>query len=101
MASAFLTYGVTGQYYLGKSIEIQCGLDGVSKRSNQIIVDGKPQTKEMPGYMDIHARVDYRLSGKGRIWIQGSNLLNNQYQQWYGYKNYGTTIMGGLSLSLF
>ncbi|MEY2937844.1 MAG: hypothetical protein RL062_433 [Bacteroidota bacterium] len=96
-----LTYGVNGQYYLGKSIEIQCGLDGVSKRRNQVIVDGKPQTKEMPGYMDIHARLDYRLSGKGRIWIQGSNLLNNQYQQWYGYKNYGLTVMGGLSLSLF
>lgn len=96
-----LTYGVAGQYYLGKSIEIQCGLDGVSKRRNQVIVDGKPQTKEMPGYMDIHARIDYRLSGKGRIWIQGSNLLNNQYQQWYGYKNYGLTVMGGLSLSLF
>jgi hypothetical protein len=96
-----LTYGIAGQYYLGKSIEIQCGLDGVSKRRNQVIVDGKPQTKEMPGYMDIHARIDYRLSGKGRIWIQGSNLLNNEYQQWYGYKNFGLTVMGGLSLSLF
>lgn len=96
-----VTYGLMGQYYLGKSIEIQCGLDGVSKRRNQIVVDGKPQTKEMPGYMDIHARIDYRLSGKGRVWVQGSNLLNNQYQQWYGYKNYGLTVMGGLSLMLF
>ena len=51
--------------------------------------------------MDVFARIDYRFIGKGRIWIQGSNLLNQKYQYWNGYQVWGTTIMGGISLGLF
>jgi hypothetical protein len=95
-----LVYGANAKYNLGKNIELVAGFDGVSKRYNQIIVNGKEQSKEIPGFMDLHARIDYRINGKGRLWFQGSNLLNNQYQQWYGYRNYGLTLMGGLAISL-
>jgi hypothetical protein len=95
-----LTYSLNANYNLGKNIELNAGFDGMSKRRNQVYVMGKPQTTEMPGFFDLHARIDYRLSGKGRIWVQGSNLLNNQYQQWYGYRNYGLTLMGGLAISI-
>lgn len=93
-------YGATAKYNLGKNIELVAGFDGVSKRYNQVVVNGNKQSKEIPGFMDLHARIDYRISGKGRLWFQGSNLLNNQYQQWYGYRNYGLTLMGGLAISL-
>lgn len=95
-----LVYGVNAKYNMGKNLELLAGFDGVSKRRNQVFVGGKPQTTEMKGYMDLHARIDYRISGKGRVWIQGSNLLNNQYQQWYGFRNYGLTVMGGLAISI-
>ena len=95
-----LIYGVNAKYNLGKNIELVAGFDGVSKRRNQVVINEKFITKEVKGFMDLHARIDYRISGKGRVWIQGSNLLNNQYQQWAGYKNYGLTLMGGLAISL-
>lgn len=94
-------YNVNAQYYWGNHLELQLGLDGIGKRFNQIYVKGIRVSKEIPGFIDLHARLDYRISGKGRIWIQGSNLLNTQYQQWFGYKNYGLCIIGGISLSLF
>ena len=94
-------YNVNAQYYWGNHLEFQLGLDGIGKRFNQIYVKGIRVSKEIPGFIDLHARLDYRISGKGRIWIQGSNLLNTQYQQWFGYKNYGLCIIGGVSLSLF
>ncbi len=96
-----LTYSFDAHYTLGKRLELTAGFDGMSKRKNQIYVDNKPRTaSDIPGFMDVHARMDYRISGKGRVWFQGSNLLNTQYQQWYGYRNYGLTLMGGLAISI-
>ncbi len=95
------TYNVNAQYYWGNHLELELGLDGIGKRFNQIYRQGVRVNKEIPGFIDLHARLDYRISGKGRIWIQGSNLLNTQYQQWFGYKNFGLCIIGGISLSLF
>lgn len=96
-----LTYSMNANYHLGKSLELSAGFDGMSKRRNQIYVAGNSRTTEMKGFMDLHARIDYRINGKGRIWLQGSNLLGNQYQLWYGYPNYGLTLMGGLAISIF
>lgn len=96
-----LTYSMNAQYLLGKNLELSAGFDGMSKRRNQIWVDGNKRTTEIKGFFDLHARADYRISGKGRVWVQGSNLLGNQYQQWYGMPNYGLTIMGGLAISIF
>jgi hypothetical protein len=95
-----LIYSMNAHYNLGKNIELTAGFDGVSKRRNQVYVNNKPQTTEVQGFFDLHARMDYRISGKGRLWVQGSNLLNNQYNQWFGYQNYGMTIMGGLAISI-
>lgn len=95
-----LIYSMNVHYNLGKNLELTAGFDGVSKRRNQVYVNNKPQTTEVQGFFDLHARMDYRISGKGRLWVQGSNLLNNQYNQWFGYQNYGMTIMGGLAISI-
>lgn len=95
------TYSLNGNYTLGKNLELTAGIDGMSKRRNQVYANGKSQTTEIKGFMDLHARIDYRINGKGRLWVQGSNLLGNQYQMWYGFPNYGLTIMGGLAISIF
>jgi len=95
------TYSLNSSYTLGKNLELNAGIDGMSKRRNQIYVNGNARTTEMKGFLDLHARVDYRINGKGRVWLQGSNLLGNQYQMWYGFPNYGLTLMGGLAISIF
>jgi hypothetical protein len=86
---------------LGNSIELTAGFDGVGNRFNRISDGSSFKTVKVPGYFDLFGRADYRVLGKGRIWIQASNILSGQYQQWYGYKNYGLTVMGGLTIALF
>ncbi len=88
-------------YSLGKTVELTTGFDGVGNRFNRIGESNSFKTIKVPGYFDLFARADYRVLGKGRIWIQASNILSSQYQQWYGYRNYGLTVMGGLSIALF
>jgi hypothetical protein len=96
-----LSYSSRLTYSLGNAIEITAGFDGVGNRFNRIADGSSFKTVKVPGYFDLFGRADYRVLGKGRIWIQASNILSGQYQQWYGYRNYGLTIMGGLSIALF
>ncbi len=95
------SYSSRVTYSLGKTVELTAGFDGVGNRFNRIGESNSLKTIKVPGYFDLFARADYRVLGKGRIWIQASNILSSQYQQWYGYRNYGLTVMGGLSIALF
>jgi hypothetical protein len=90
-------YSVNLQYNHKRSWVFQAGVDGQGKRYNRVI-DG-PSNLEMKGFADVNLRVDYILKNAVRFWIQGSNLLAQEYQIWYGYNNYNLTILGGLSAS--
>ncbi len=94
-------YNVKANYAFGNTVELTAGFDGIGSRYNQVPENGQFKTVKIPGYFDLYARADYRILGKGRVWVQASNILGNQYQQWYGYRNYGLTILGGLSIALF
>ena len=89
------TYALSGQYYVNKEFTVQLGVDGMSKRYNTILNSGKQL--DLKGFADVHLRMDYKIKGLLRIWAQGSNLLNQRYQQWYGYNNFGLSILGGIS----
>lgn len=89
------TYAVSGQYYFTKNLIAQVGLDGMSRRYNTIQNSGLQL--EIKGFTDVHARVDYKIKNLLRVWVQGSNLLNQKYQQWYGYNNFRLSVMGGIS----
>jgi outer membrane cobalamin receptor len=67
----------------------------MSRRYNTIQNSGKQL--EIKGFTDVHARVDYKIKNLLRVWVQGSNLLNQKYQQWYGYNNFRLSVMGGIS----
>jgi hypothetical protein len=89
------TYAVSGQYALGKNVITQLGIDGMSRRYNTIQNSG--QLLEAKGFIDVNARVDYKIKSLLRVWLQGSNLLNQKYQLWYGYNNFRLSVMGGIS----
>ncbi len=82
-------------------LKFEFGAQGVGRRFDQTMVNNRLTELEVNGYTDLFVRADYRFIGKGRIWIQGSNLLNSQYSYWNGYQVWGTTIMGGITLGLF
>ncbi len=83
------------------SLFIESGVKGMGRRLNQVRIEDKLQETEVAGFTDVYARIDYRFSGKGRIWAQGSNLLGKKYENWYGYPVWGLTVMGGISIGLF
>ncbi len=91
------TFNLSAEYCPVSSVLIKLGMQGVGTRYNSIMNKSLPITK----YTDLYARLDYRFNGAGRIWIQGSNLLNQNYQTYYGYNAFGLTVMGGISIALF
>jgi hypothetical protein len=84
-----------------EELKIEIGAEGVNRRFDQTLINNVIDRIDVKGYTDVFARIDYRFIGKGRIWLQGSNLLNQKYMMWNGYPVWGLTVMGGISLGLF
>ena len=45
--------------------------------------------------VDLNLRADYRITPKISIFAMGNNLLNRQYQRFYGYPVKGINVLGG------
>ncbi len=52
-----------------------------------------------PAYVNLNAMVEYRFSERASVYIQGTNLLNDNYQQYYLYYNPGLTFGAGFSVA--
>lgn len=91
------SYSLSAMYTLRHKWIFALGLDGMGKRYNRQI--GGNNNLNMKGFADLNLRIDYKIQNKFRVWIHGSNLINQKYQMWYGYTSYGLTVMGGISAS--
>ncbi len=49
--------------------------------------------------IDLNLRADYRITPKISIFAMGNNLVNRQYQRFYGYPVKGINVLGGASYS--
>lgn len=47
---------------------------------------------------ELNFEASYRITNNFSVWTQGINLLDKDYQRWYGYDNFGIHFAGGLSL---
>ncbi len=47
---------------------------------------------------DLGGNAEYQVIPRLSAFVQLNNLLNNNYQRWYGYQAYGLNIYGGLRL---
>jgi hypothetical protein len=45
---------------------------------------------------DLNVGVDFKITPKFNIWLQGNNILNNKYQRWNNYNVVGLQVMGGI-----
>ena len=52
-----------------------------------------------PAYFDLGLMVEYRITQQISAFAQVTNLLNNNYQQYYLYYTLGTTIGAGISVA--
>jgi hypothetical protein len=90
-------YNLSATYNLHHKWIFQLGVDGQGKRYNKKI--NGPNNLVMKGFADLNVRVDYVIKDIIRVWVQGSNLINQKYQIWYGYNSYRLNVLGGLSAS--
>ena len=56
-------------------------------------------TTSTKAYTNLGLTVEYRITGKFSVFLQGKNLLNKPYQNYYLYYHPGITVGGGLSYS--
>jgi hypothetical protein len=57
------------------------------------------RTTSTKAYLNLGLTAEYRITEKFSIFIQGKNLLNRPYQNYYLYYQPGITVGGGLSYS--
>lgn len=55
---------------------------------------------DLSGYVLVGSRVEYALNPKVGIYLQGNNLLDQQYEIWQGYQETPLRIFGGITLRL-
>ena len=58
---------------------------------------GDPVTED---YIDLKARISYRITKGLEIFVRGANLLNQDYETMQGFPEPGITVLGGLSWSV-
>lgn len=51
-------------------------------------------------YVDLKARLSYRVTKGLELFVRGANLLNRSYETMDGFPEPGITVFGGLSLSV-
>ena len=73
------TFNLAAEYSPVSTVLIKVGMQGVGNRYNSLLNNPVVLNK----YTDLYARLDYRFNGAGRVWIQGSNLLNQSYETFY------------------
>ncbi|MBL7811134.1 MAG: hypothetical protein JNL57_02835 [Bacteroidetes bacterium] len=93
------TYSLSIQYIPVRNLIFQAGVDGMGRRFSRNLANPSLANLSMKAFADAHLRADYRVNNLGRIWVQASNLINQKYQMWNGFYNYGFTILGGIAAS--
>jgi hypothetical protein len=74
----------------GLNVEASAQLVG-----NQFTPDG-----DVPAWMLLAFGAEYRLFESVGIFVQASNLLDNDYQRWRGYKERPLFVIGGITIRI-
>ena len=61
---------------------------------------GSPTDIRLNNRIELNAGLDIWMSKNLGIYAKANNLLNNKYEQWYGYPSLGIHVQGGLLLKL-
>ncbi|MDR0692148.1 MAG: TonB-dependent receptor [Prevotellaceae bacterium] len=56
-------------------------------------------TTSTKAYINLGLTVEYRINDRFSVFLQGKNLLNQSYQNYYLYYHQGITVGGGLTYS--
>ncbi|WBL21615.1 TonB-dependent receptor [Zunongwangia sp. HRR-M8] len=91
-------YQITDKWYAGANLFL------VGQREAMGIVDNRPvdggidrEPITLDSYFDANAHVGYRINDQFTAFVKGSNLLNNDYQQWSDFQVQGIQVLGGVT----
>ncbi len=59
-------------------------------------IDANKNVVALKTILDFGGNAEYQFNSRYCAFLQASNLLNNNYQQWQGYGAYGINIYGGI-----
>ena len=54
--------------------------------------------EKIPAFLDLGFQAEYEIIPRFSIFLQLNNILNDKYQRWYQYDNFGMNVLGGLRL---
>ena len=99
--SVFGTYNVFDKVMLGVEGYFYAASYGIS-----YLPAAQPGGPRVPDFyratdpiVDLNLRADYRITPKISIFAMGNNLVNRQYQRFYGYPVKGINVLGGATYS--
>lgn len=93
-SSIYGDYQITEKWFAGVDLFF------IGSRMDEIDVQGlnlqnQNQIVSLDSYFDANVNVGFRLNDELSFFIQGSNLLNNDYQRWVNYKVQGLQVLAG------
>jgi len=98
-----LEFGVNLRYTIMKNFILN--VDGYFRGETPVLLNTNyaplattVPTTTTPGFFNLGAMAEYRISKQVSAFVQVNNLLNNKYQQYYLYHNPGIVFGGGLSI---
>jgi len=95
--SVFGTYTIYDKVMLGVEGYFYAASYGISYRPATVV--GATRVADFyratDPIIDLNLRADYRITPKISIFAMGNNLVNRQYQRFYGYPVKGINVLGG------
>ncbi|WP_345126291.1 hypothetical protein [Hymenobacter antarcticus] len=95
--SVFGTYNVFDKLMVGVEGYFMAASYGISYRPAATVGAARVADfyRATDPLVDLNLRADYRITPKISIFVMGNNLLNRQYQRFYGYPVKGINVLGG------
>ncbi|MCL2097407.1 MAG: hypothetical protein FWH23_01430 [Bacteroidales bacterium] len=94
-----LEFGANLRYTIAKRFILN--VDGYFRGETPILLslNHASTTTAAPSYLNLGAMAEYIINKQISAFVQATNLLNNNYQQYYLYYNPGITVGAGVSIA--
>jgi hypothetical protein len=97
--SVFMDYQIGKKWFMGANLFFIGEREDLSTQAAQNVPPSSfpASLVTLDAYFDANAHMGYRINEQLSIFARGSNLANNQYQQWANFGVQGLQVMGGVT----
>jgi hypothetical protein len=96
------TYKVTGDVSFNLNRKVLLGVNLIAQggmKARQYLTPTSYNVVALDAALDLNARLEYAVSNKFSLFVQGNNILSNNYPVFLNYPVRGLQVLGGLTLS--